>query len=313
MSLAPSSYACREAITSTLVASSRALGWTGLLLDHHRITPDDRCFETLPTPDQTIVVMLGGEQQLEAFTGGLWRRATYRAGTVGLTPGGQVDRLRRLPARGGRPFDKVNLYIAADVLAGAAERYRRAGQAVRVPRLDALAFADPLLLHTAMSLRAAADAGAPDLYAQAAAQWLATHLLVRHARYLEPDRVSATAEAITDPRLARVLEMMSARMAEPLTLDELAAEGGISKFHFVRVFRRRTGRTPHAMLQALRLDAARRMLASGDLPVAVVACRCGFGTGQRLTTAFTRRFGLPPTRWRAAHRGDRRERCRPNC
>ena len=299
---APESAQCRSAINSTMLASSRELEWTSLLLDHHRIEPDDTTFETRATPDQTIVVMVRGEQQLESFTHGMWRHATYHAGTVGLTPGGHVDRLRRRVGPRTRAFEKVNLYVPARVFAEAADHYRRAGSSVREPALNALAFADPLVAQAALALLDALACGAPDMYAESTAQWLATHLLLTHARCVKLAHAERTAGAMSDRRLARVLEMMSARSTESLTLAELAGEAGVSKFHFARLFRAKVGLTPHAVLARLRLEAVQTLLLGTDLDIKTIAARCGFTHASQLTTAFSRHFGMPPSRWRAAQR-----------
>lgn len=274
-----------------------------MLLDHHAVTPIDGEFETIATPDQTIVVQLAGEQHLEAFSDGLWRRTVYRAGTVGLTPGGRTDRLRRCTNRQRASFQKANIYLPALLLEEAADEFRGAGQRSGGGGLNALAFQDSMLCHVAMMLVKALRVGESDLYAAATAKWLAVHLICFHAGRLEPERLTLDPGALSDRRIERVLEMMSARLADPLTLDELAAEAGVSKFHFVRLFREKVGQTPHAILVRLRLEAAQSMLAASDLEIGKIAGLCGYGRGSDLATAFRRRFGTTPLAWRAEAHG----------
>ncbi len=292
------SLRCREALPSTTVATSLECGWTSVLVEHHRVEPRYEPFETSPTPDQTIVVMTRGEQDLASFNAGLWRHAVYRPGTIGMTPGGDIDRLCRRPRGTPAPFEKINLYIPQRFFRDAAEQYRRAGHRRQDRPLRALAFQDPMIAETVATLLRGMEAGAPDLYAEAATQWLATHLLAAHGRGigLEDRRLPGT---ITDKRLARVLDAMSARFAEPLSLGDLAAEAGVSKFHFTRLFRAATGLTPHGFLVELRLDAGRALLTTTDLSVAVIAARCGFARAAYFGTAFTRRFGAAPTAFRS--------------
>ena len=303
MRFAAQSLHCGEVLGPSQVRSSRAAGWTSLLLDHHEVTPTDREFETAATPDQTIVALLARDQYLEAFSGGLWRRTVYRAGTVGLTPGGRTDRLRRCTNRQKASFQKANIYLPALLLEEASDEFRRAGQRSGGGGLNALAFQDSMLGHVAMMLVKALRAGASDLYAAATAQWLAVHLVCFHAGWLEPERLTLDPGAISDRRIERVMEMMSARLADPLTLDELAAEAGVSKFHFVRLFRDKVGSTPHAFLVRLRLEAARSMLAASDLEIGTIAGLCGYARGSDLATAFRRRFGTTPLAWRAEAHG----------
>ena len=303
MQFAAKSLACKDALDSSHIESSRSAGWTSLLLDRHDVTPTDAEFETLGTPDQSIVVMLSGEQHLEVFSDGLWRRTVYRAGTVGLTPSERTDRLRRCTNRQKAAFQKANIYLPQSLLDEATDEFRQAGHSAPGGSLNALAFHDSMLCHVAMMLVKAMTAGASDLYASATAKWLAVHLVCFHAGRFEPERLTLNTGVLTDRRVERVLELMSARLADPLTLDELATEAGVSKYHFVRLFREKVGATPYAILVRLRLEAAQSMLAASDLEIGTIAGLCGYGRGSELAAAFRRRFGVTPVAWRTeAHR-----------
>ena len=98
------------------------------------------------------------------------------------------------------------------------------------------------------------------------------------------------------PRFAPVIELLRARLAERLTLDDLAAQAGLSPFHFQRQFKRAHHATPQQMLMALRLFEAKRRLAAGDAP-ADVAAACGLTDQAHLTRAFARRYGVTPARY----------------
>ena len=95
---------------------------------------------------------------------------------------------------------------------------------------------------------------------------------------------------------------MSVNPSKALTLDILSREAGISKFHFARRIKSRTGSTPISYLSDLRMEAARRMLATTDEPVGRIAHACGFGRGSHFGTAFTRRYGETPTAFRRRSR-----------
>lgn len=115
-------------------------------------------------------------------------------------------------------------------------------------------------------------------------------VLIRHA-------VIRPAEEATD-RIARVTRMMRDRHAEELSLDDLAAEAGLSRHHLIRAFRRELRMTPHAYLLSLRVQAARRRLRAGEAP-AEVAAATGFCDQAHLTHAFKARLGVAPGAYRA--------------
>jgi AraC family transcriptional regulator len=98
-----------------------------------------------------------------------------------------------------------------------------------------------------------------------------------------------------------VIECMSVHYAEQITLEQLAAEAGISKYHFTRLFHQKLGKTPFRFLTEIRLAAARRMLVTTDLRAGEIALACGYSAASYFTIAFTARYGTPPLRFRSIH------------
>ncbi|WP_207307766.1 helix-turn-helix domain-containing protein [Arthrobacter sp. S39] len=102
----------------------------------------------------------------------------------------------------------------------------------------------------------------------------------------------------TDDPISRLLEWALGRLGEPLTIDRLAAQAHLSRRTFVRSFRAATGTTPAAWIRARRLDAARRLLETTDLPVDQVSADCGFGNAVTLRQNFAAAFSTTPTEYR---------------
>ena len=100
--------------------------------------------------------------------------------------------------------------------------------------------------------------------------------------------------------LTRVLRHMRERLAEEVSLAELAGLSGLSPRQFCRRFQASTGSTPARTLDTMRLDLASNLLATTRRPVTEIALDCGFSQPQHLATAFKRRFGTTPTEFRAA-------------
>jgi AraC-like DNA-binding protein len=97
-------------------------------------------------------------------------------------------------------------------------------------------------------------------------------------------------------RFLDVIDYMSANLGERIVLDDLAAVAGLSPFYFLRQFQAQYHVTPHQMLMARRLFAAKQWLAQGVAP-AEVAARVGLTDQAHLTRAFALRYGLPPARY----------------
>lgn len=110
------------------------------------------------------------------------------------------------------------------------------------------------------------------------------------------------AEAKPDvARLTRVKEMISARCTELLTLADLAREAQMSCYHFVRLFRRQVGMTPHAWQLDQRIVQARRLL-DQDLPLADIALQLGFADQSHFQRAFKQRVAATPGEYQNALR-----------
>jgi AraC-like DNA-binding protein len=95
------------------------------------------------------------------------------------------------------------------------------------------------------------------------------------------------------PSIRRVIEYLDAHCAEDVTVATLAGIACLSPYHFIRVFSRQTGLTPHAWLMQLRARKARELLRLG-LPIADAAAQTGFADQSHLTKTFKRILGYTP-------------------
>ena len=303
MTVDPASLKCAGALPVSLVESSRGLDWRSALVEHQRILEHEDTFETSPTPDQTLVVMTQGEQELDVLSGNAWRRASYRPGTVGLTPGGATDRLRRRVNREAGPACKVNMYIPQALFDEAADQLGRAGWAAPMTPLVAHGYVDAAIRHVALALLNGLRGGASNLYADSAVYWLVRHLLTFSKGDSAGER-DVGKSAAPDKRIRRAIDFLTHNYAEPLSLDQLASESGVSKFHLSRLFKQATGTTPYHHLLDTRLNAAKRLLEATDLSISEVARQCGFKRPNHFATQFSDRFNIGPRDFRLSSRSD---------
>jgi AraC-like DNA-binding protein len=99
--------------------------------------------------------------------------------------------------------------------------------------------------------------------------------------------------------VAKARALIDGDPASPVTLSELAALQGISRFQLVRAFARELGTTPHAYVVQRRVRLARQLLLAGETP-ASAAQGAGFADQSHMTRAFVRHFGITPARYAAA-------------
>ena len=92
----------------------------------------------------------------------------------------------------------------------------------------------------------------------------------------------------------KALWFIESHLAEALTLDEVAAIGGVSRFHMVRAFAAATGLSVMRYVRARRLSEAARALASGAPDILTLALDADYGSHEAFTRAFRDHFGVTP-------------------
>jgi AraC family transcriptional regulator len=102
-------------------------------------------------------------------------------------------------------------------------------------------------------------------------------------------------------RLKRTIDYIEARLAEPVTLADLASAAGLTRMHFAAQFRAATGLPPHEYLLRRRIERAQEMLVGTRMSVVDVALSVGFQTQSHFTSVFKRFVGQPPHAWRQSH------------
>jgi AraC-like DNA-binding protein len=106
-------------------------------------------------------------------------------------------------------------------------------------------------------------------------------------------------------RAVEAAHWIDAHSHEPLDLERSAREVGLSAFHFLRLFKRVLGVTPHQYLVRSRLRRAARLLAGDASSITDIAYDVGFGDLSNFVRTFHRAAGVSPRRFRQATARDR--------
>ncbi|MCX7773353.1 MAG: AraC family transcriptional regulator [Clostridia bacterium] len=97
----------------------------------------------------------------------------------------------------------------------------------------------------------------------------------------------------------RALEYIHAYYNADICLDDICRELELSRYHFIRIFKAHTGKTPHAYLLDVRLDNALQLLKKGDHSLEEVAYLCGFVNQIHFSQCFKKKYGITPTRFKS--------------
>jgi transcriptional regulator GlxA family with amidase domain len=136
-----------------------------------------------------------------------------------------------------------------------------------------------------------------------AATAVARQLVVYMRRPGHQTQFSTTlnAQAAGDNRLADLAAWIETNLGKALDVESLAARAAMSPRTFHRHVREELGVSPAKFVEAIRLDAARRLLDARTLDLARIADRAGFSGPDHLIRAFARRFGMTPAAYRQMH------------
>lgn len=126
------------------------------------------------------------------------------------------------------------------------------------------------------------------------------HLLRHYSNIRRSEELEMSRVGLIDRRIRRSVELMHAQLEQDLSLKEIAAASYLSPFHFVRVFKKLTGTTPHAYLASIRTSRAQLLLAEPNLSVTEVSSRVGYSSPSHFTKAFRQATGLTPRAFRKA-------------
>jgi AraC family transcriptional regulator len=126
-------------------------------------------------------------------------------------------------------------------------------------------------------------------------------LMLRHhsniGRQYKPLRVEVRG-GLAPWQVRRITEALSADLSAQQPLGALAAQVGLSPFHFSRAFRRSMGIPPHAYHVKLRIDHAQALLSGTNHTVTEIALAVGYESSQAFARAFLRQLGCTPSAFR---------------
>jgi AraC-like DNA-binding protein len=127
----------------------------------------------------------------------------------------------------------------------------------------------------------------------ALAQGFARRAVIRHAGFPAPRFTAAE-----DSRLRRVDAFIRDNIASAFSLKSLAREAGLSRFHFLRLFKQAYGETPFKRVTRLRMEQAQRRLSRTTESVTEISLACGYENAAHFASAFRRMYGVSPMAYR---------------
>ncbi|KRQ98092.1 helix-turn-helix domain-containing protein [Bradyrhizobium valentinum] len=243
-----------------------------------------------PMADHVIMAFPAEPVRFERRDGKAFVKGMTRPGTVTIIPAGSSSRWDIY-----QPLSVLQLYLPQTTL----ERVgHEVGTAAPSDLVEQTAHPDPitsrLLLSAADALEGSAALDA--LFRHQLTDLLATRLLAAYAG--SPARFQPVMGGLSPKVLGRAIERLRSDGDADVSLAALAADAGLSRFHFCRAFKESTGLSPHAWLRQHRLEQAMHMLRDPDVSVVSVAAALGYSSQTAFAAAFRKLTGETPSDWR---------------
>jgi AraC family transcriptional regulator len=224
-----------------------------------------------------------------------WITNRIRKGSFFLTTGGAPYDVR-WRAVTPEPFEAMYVFVELPVLQRALEEVF-GDEATRARLRDASAFDDEALNSLLGLLRDELMRGkASPLVAQPLAQLIAVHLARNYG--VTDEESHSSSPSLPGHKLRQITDWIAAHAAEDFNLTQLAAQAGLSKFHFQRLFKSATGVSPSRYHIDLRLNEARRLLRETRMSVLDIALKVGYTDPSHFAQLFRRETGLSPSDYR---------------
>ena len=124
------------------------------------------------------------------------------------------------------------------------------------------------------------------------------YLITWHDARQRPFTSLVTGKQTSDRVIARCQEWLADHYAEAAPVAAMVRLSGLSERTFTRRFVKSTGMSPLDYVQALRLEEAKQILETSDLPVEAVALEAGYQDNGFFGRLFRRRVGMTPAQYR---------------
>ena len=133
-------------------------------------------------------------------------------------------------------------------------------------------------------------------YADSLATALAAHLLKHYST--RSQNLREYGDGLSQERLDRAIDYIQAYLSKNVSLEEMAAELGMSQYYFCHLFKQSMGISPHQYLIQQRVERAKFLLSRSKRSIASIAVECGFANQSHLARYFRRYTGVNPSQFR---------------
>ncbi|KAM3094284.1 helix-turn-helix domain-containing protein [Phormidesmis sp. 146-35] len=274
----------------SLILSSQQMGWNGILVEQYQILPTSYCEASLPALSaHWLNFPLGQPMHLTQKRDNRLHESIFHKGDLIFVPAGQPSYWRS--RTNNTPQSILRIYLQPELVTKIVE-----ASALDFSRLDLTHSCSKSALHLhqiAVMLLAELESGGimGELYVESLTQVLIIELL-RHCS--SSQTITSAKPSLTHTRLQSAIDYIHAHLDLDLTLVQIATSINISPSHFASLFKQATGISLHQYVIKQRVERAKLLLTTTDLPIASIAFQVGFSSQSHLNQHCKRLTGMTP-------------------
>jgi AraC family transcriptional regulator len=286
--------------------SSQHMGWKGILVEQYQSQPHqslERSFS--PLSEHLLNFHLKQPVHLTQKHDDRLHESIIQNGNLVLVPAGQTTYWRAQSDH--TPLSKLSIHLQPELVTQIAESSEINGD--RIELMGCFSRYDSHLYQIAMMLLAELKSGGimGELYVESLTQVFVIHLL-RHYSSLQPALTepigtiiadhevwaSPNRHSLTPSRLKQSIDYIHAHLDGDLSMVQIARSVNSSPTYFASSFKRATGISLHQYVIKQRVERAKLLLETTDLPIANIASQVGFSSQSHLTQHCKNFTGMTP-------------------
>jgi AraC family transcriptional regulator len=287
-------------VPGKMEGNSLEAGWGSLFMVCHRQPSQAQESPRPATADHQLVLFCGAHERGDvSLNNGPWKSYEKRCNEWYIGPSFQNRSAWSWRTNDREQEDSLilRLFLPHNLLVG--QSLDPVSQSLaHIELLPKMGLIDPFMTELALQLRRSLyePSSLDRLLSDSVATLLSIHLLRNYCS--NPIRFAEPQGRLGDRRRNQIEEYVRANLGNSLSLDDLAAQACMSKFHFARIFKNTFGIPPHQFVRRCRIEKAEELLRNTSLPITRIAEDIGFDYIGNMARAFKKATGLTPMDYR---------------
>jgi AraC family transcriptional regulator len=270
------------------ILSSAKANWNCLQFGYHR-QPACETPEHLSS-HHVISICVGRPIVKKRILNGLPQRNCFIDGDISITP---ANTFRSVSLEGEAEF--IHLYPEPQFFARTTNEIVENSEVEIIPQFK---IRDPLIQGISLALKTELELNShgSQLYAESLANTLAVHLIHRYSTKKYQNQNNGG--ELPGYKLQQAIDYIKNHYAGSISLEAIATELGMSRYHFARLFKQSTGFTPYQYIIQYRVKQAKQLLTQQSLSIKEISRNLGFANQNQFATFFHRYAGVYPKEYR---------------